>query len=117
MYQNDYNKALEHIKTSIEVVKDHQNIMRCEQAVLDFSRETAWKCIQDLIYEYESEIVLFGALCDGKTIYRNINPNTLSDDELRRQLVYIARHIPIYVLMRKGEEELAKRICQWIDRR
>jgi hypothetical protein len=118
MYQNEYDKSLEYVKTAVECIKDYQNIKRAEQNVLQFTRESAWQCLQDLIREYWAEIEVFGALFDNIIIYRNVDPKTYSDDEIKRQLTYIAQHIPLYVLMRKGEEELAKKICKWIaDRR
>lgn len=118
MYQNEYEKSLEYVKTAVECIKDCQNIKYAEQNVFQFTRESAWKCLQDLIREYWTEIEVFGAQFDNVRIYRNVAPKALSDDELKRQLMYIAQHISLYVLMRKGEEELAKKICKWIaDRR
>ena len=38
-----------------------------------------------------------------------------SDTHIQNQLQYIANHIPVYVLLREGEKELAKRIFQWLD--
>lgn len=114
MYQNEYDKSLEYVKTAVECIKDYQNIKRAEQNVLQFTRESAWQCLQNLIKEYWAEIQVFGAIFDNVTLYRNVDPKVLSDNELKRQLTYIAQHIPLYVLMRKGEEELAKKICQWI---
>ena len=114
MYQNEYDKSLEYVKTAVECIKDYQNIKRAEQNVLQFTRESAWQCLQDLIREYWAEIQVFGAIFDNVTLYRNVDPKALSDNELKRQLTYIAQHIPLYVLMRKGEEELAKKICKWL---
>ena len=114
MYQNEYDRSLEYVKTAVECIKDYQNIKRCEQSILQFTREDAWQCLQDMIREYWAEIKVFGAIFDNVTLYRNVDPKTLSDNELKRQLTYIAQHIPLYVLMRKGEEELAKKICEWI---
>ena len=117
MYQKEYDKTLEYIKNSVDFVKDYRNMTRCEQMIQHFTREEAWRCLQDMIREYWTEIEVFGSLWDGSIIYRNVNPITLSDSELRGQLTYIGRHIPIYILIRKGESELAKKICQWIDKR
>ena len=117
MYQNEYDKSLEYVKTAVECIKDYQNIKRCEQSVLQFAREDAWQRLQDMIREYWAEIQVFGAIFDNVTLYRNVDPQALSDNELKRQLTYIAQHIPLYVLMRKGEEELAKKICKWIANR
>lgn len=114
MYQNEYDKSLEYVKTAVECIKDYENIKRCEQNVMQFTREDAWNCLQDMIREYRAEINVFGALFDQVIVEYNIDPKCKTDDELRNQLIYIAQHIPLYVLMRKGEEELAKKICEWI---
>ena len=114
MYQNEYDKSLEYVKTAVECIKDYQNIKRAEQNVLQFTRESAWQCLQDMIREYWTEINVFGALFDRVIVEYNIDPKRKTDDEIRNQLIYIAQHIPLYVLMRKGEEELAKKICKWI---
>ena len=67
-----------------------------------------------MIREYRAEINVFGALFDRVIVEYNIDPKCKTDDEIQNQLIYIAQHIPLYVLMRKGEEELAKKICEWI---
>ena len=56
MYRNEYEKALEQVKTAVEFARDCSNISQ-----------------------------------------------------------YIASHIPVYVLLREGEKELARRICHWLD--
>lgn len=114
MYQNEYDKSLEYVKTAVECIKDCENIKRCEQNALQFTRENAWQCLQDMIREYTKEIELIG-LFDNIRIYFNVTLDAISDDELKRQLLYIARRIPLYVLMRKGEEILAKKICKWLS--
>ena len=48
MYQNEYDKSLEYVKTAVECIKDYQNIKRCEQSILQFTRENAWQCLQDM---------------------------------------------------------------------
>ena len=105
MHQNEYDKSLEYVKTAVECIKDYQNIKRCEQSVLQFTRENAWQCLQDMIREYWAEINVFGALFDRVIVEYNIDPKCKTDDEIQNQLIYIAQHIPLYVLMRKGEEE------------
>ena len=69
--------------------------------------------MQRMIKEYYIEITALG-LCDNITVYRNIDPERVKDAAVKEQLAYIALRIPIYVLIRKGEEVLAKKIFKWI---
>ena len=115
MYQNEYEKALEYLKTAGDCVRDLGNLNRCDQNIHNFERSQAWQCLQDMICEYEVQIKLFGVLIDGKKIIHNLDPQSVSDDDVKDQLLYLQRHIPLYVLMRKGEETLAKKLGQWIS--
>lgn len=114
MYQNEYNKSLEYVKTALECAKDFENIKRCEENVENFSREKAWQCLQDMIRNYWVEIEVIGVPLHNITIYKNVDPKTISDDEMKCQLTYIAKNIPLYIWVRKGEKELAKKICKWL---
>ena len=115
MYQKEYDKAEEYVKTAIECIKDYQNMMRCENNIKRFVRDEAWKCLQDMIWGYEVQIELLGALIGRKMIIRNLDPQNFSDDNIKEQLLFLQRYIPIFVLMRKGEETLAKKICEWLS--
>ena len=116
MYNKDYERVLELIKNAAEFSKDYDNTLRCKKNVDQFQRTEAWKCLQDMIQEYWSQIEFFGCLFDGITINRNIDPSSLSDDSIKAQLAYISRHIPAYVLLRKGDEEMAKKLSEWINK-
>ena len=116
MYRKDYEMMLEHMKTACDLINDYSNMQRCEQSIRCFNRIEAWQCLQDLIPAYWEQIEFFGSLFDGVKIYRNVDLALMNDELLRDQLAYICRHIPVYVLLRKGEEELAKKICEWIDK-
>lgn len=116
MYNKDYERVLEFMKKAAEFSKDYDNMLRCQKNVDQFQRAQAWECLQDMIQEYWTQIDFFGGLFDGIKVFRNINPNTVSDAQIQDQLSYIARHIPAYLLLRKGEEELAKKIYNWINK-
>lgn len=115
MYQKEYEKTIELMKTAIDCSKDYDNMKRCERNIREYYRPAAWQCLQDIIREYWTQIEFFGFLIDGKTIVENLDPFSRSDDQIRDDLIYLARHIPVYVLMRKGEETLAKKICEWLS--
>ena len=116
MYQNEYHKTIEMIKTISDYAKDGTNFIRCEYNLKNFNRLSAWECLQDMLKEYELEIDAFGGLVDGKRVVRGILFDDVSDNEIVSQLNYIYTHIPIYVLMRKGEEKLAQKIDNWIEK-
>ena len=115
MYRNEYEKALEQVKTAVEFAGDGSNINRCETNMRYFNRGQALTCLQDMIREYESQINTFGMWIDGVRVVHGVPLEQFSDMHIQNQLQYVARHIPVYVLLREGEKELAKRICQWLD--
>ena len=115
MYRNEYEKALEQVKTAVEFVRDCSNISRCETNIRYFTRGQAMACLQDMIREYESQINTFGLCIDGVRVVHGVPLEQFSDIHIQNHLQYIASHIPVYVLLREGEKELAKRICHWLD--
>ena len=115
MYRNEYEKALGQVKTAVEFARDCSNISRCETNMRCFNRGQAMACLQEMIQEYESQINTFGLWIDGVRVVHGIPLEQFSDIHIQNQLQYVARHIPVYVLLREGEKELAKRICQWLD--
>ena len=115
MYQSEYEKTLEQVKTAAEFARDCNNITRCENALRNFERGQAMACLQDMIREYGSQIDAFGIWGDGVRVVNGVPLEQITDLELRIQLQYVSRHIPAYVLLREGEKELAKRVCRWVD--
>ena len=114
MNQDEYEKALARVKAAIEFAKDCCNINRCERNVYHFNRGQALICLQDMIWEYESQITTLGLVVDGVYVRYGVPLEQLSDVDVQDQLQYIGRHIPAYVLLREGKKELAKQICQWL---
>ena len=112
MYQKEYEKALEQLKSISEYQQDYSNWQHCIQNIQQYDRINAWSCLQEMIHHYANEIRLFGAIFDHVTLIQNVDINCYSDQALKDQLLYIAAHIPIYVLIRKGERELAHRLAE-----
>lgn len=115
MYQKDYERTLERVKSAIELAKDCSNISRCESNLLHYSRDEALVCLQDMIQEYDTQINDFGFLVDGMQVIQGVPLDQFTDDHIQAQLWYLIRRIPAYVLLREGEKKLAKRIFQWLD--
>ena len=113
MNQKEYEKALDQLKFISEYQQDYSNWQHCIQNIQQYDRINAWNCLQEMIHHYANEITLFGAIFDHVTLIQNIDINCYSDPALKDQLQYIAAHIPIYVLIRKGERELAHRLAEW----
>ena len=114
MYQSEYEKALEQVKTAV-FVRDCNNITRCENTLRNFERGQAMACLQDMIREYGSQIDAFGIWVDGVRVVNGVPLEQFTDLDIRIQLQYVSRHIPAYALLREGEKELAKRVCRWLD--
>ena len=106
MYQSEYEKALEQVKTAVEFVRDCNNITRCENTLRNFERGQAMACLQDMIREYGSQIDAFGIWVDGVRVVNGVPLEQFTDLDIR---------IPAYALLREGEKELAKRVCRWLD--
>lgn len=115
MYQNEYEKALEQVKKAVEYARDCSNITRCENTLRNFERRQALTCLQDMIWEYESQINTFGIWVDGVRVVYGVPLEQFTDLHIQMQLQYVIRHIPVYVLLREGEKELAKQVCRWLD--
>lgn len=115
MYRNDYERTLERIKTASELSKDYSNMKKCDSLLNNYDRLIAWEGLQNLLREYGSQINFFGRAVDGVKLYQNVPLDSISDDELKNQLIYLRRHIPVYVLIRESESELAKRIWSWLN--
>lgn len=115
MYQNDYERTLERVKSAVELAKDYGNISRCEFNLQHYSRDQALACLQDMIREYAVQIDTFGFMVDGMQVVRGVPLEQFTDDHIRVQLQYLTRRIPAYVLLREGQKDLAKRLCQWLD--
>ena len=109
--RKEHEKFVECIRIGVEYLNDYLSIKRCERNIRQFVREDAWTCLQDMINAYWPQIEVSAAFSNGTLfIRRNVDLNTESDESLIIQLIYIARHIPVYVLLRQGNRELAKLI-------
>ena len=115
MYQKDYERTLERLKKADDLAKDHANISRCESNLRYYNRKQALACLQDMIREYTPQINEFGFLVDGMQVVEGVPLDQFTDEHIQTQLRYLIRRIPVYVLLREGQKELAKRLCQWLD--
>ena len=117
MYQGNYDKTIERMQSAVELTKDYSNMKRCEENLLHYDRERAWTCLQKMLREYAVQIDTFGFWVDGVRLIKDITLESLSDQVVQTQLRYIGQHIPVYVLLKEGEKESAKRICEWLNSR
>ena len=115
MYQKDYERTLERVNSAVELTKDCSNISRCETNLRHYNRKQALACLQDVIREYAPQINEFGFLVDGMQVVEGVPLEQFTDEHIQVQLRYLIRRIPVYVLLREGQKELAKRLCQWLD--
>ena len=115
MYTKDYNLILERMKTATELAHDFDNYMRCDDVLRHYERTKAWNCLQDVIREYRQQLEFCG-LFEGIRLYSDVQLAQVSDQEICAQLRYIGLRIPAYVLVRESQKELAKRICEWLDK-
>ena len=79
MYQSEYEKALEHVKTAVEFAQDRNNIIRCENTLRDFERGQAMACLKDMIQEYGSQIDTFGTWVDGVRVVYGVPLEQFTD--------------------------------------
>ena len=116
MYTDEYNKALERLKTGLDLAKDYANMQRCSRNLQQYNRLQAWNCLQDVIREYHDQITIIGGF-EGIRLHRNVALTSVSDEALRSQLQYFGQRIPVYVLVREGQKELGKRIDKWLEQK
>lgn len=114
MYTNEYNKAVERLHTIAELAKDLGNYQQSMHLLRHYSRVESWNCLQKIIFDYHEQIELCG-LAEGIRLYSNVQLSQYSDQEIYSQLMYVARRIPIYVLVRESKKELAKQINKWLE--
>ena len=117
MCRENYDKTIERMQSVAELAKDYNNKKRCEENLQHYNRERAWMCLQDMLREYAVQIDTFGFWVDGVRLIKGVTLESLSDQVVQTQLRYISSHIPAYVLLKEGEKELAKRMCEWLDSR
>ena len=110
-----YDKTLERINTVLELSKDCINIKRCEDNLHFYNRGACWSCLLDMIREYALQLEFFGFCVDGVHLTKGTELCSLSDDELKMQVGYILKHIPVYVLLKEGEKELARNIYEKLN--
>ena len=115
MYRECYDKTIERMKSAVELAKDYSNKKRCEENLQHYNRERAWICLQEMLREYAVQIDTFGLWVDGVRLLKGVTLENLGDQVLQIQLRYIYSHIPVYVLFKEGEKELARRVCEWLD--
>ena len=104
-------KFLSSFKTSVDFACDFSNWLECNKKIANYDRSSARSFLSNMVNEYENEINFFGKFFDGT---KTISCECFSDFEIRVQLQYLALHIPVYSLMKKGEEEFAKKVLEWI---
>ena len=108
-------QILEYFRTAVNFSHDCENVQKCYNSLQFFNREHASSVISTLTNEYATEINIFGNCADGIHVNHYVNFDLMSDDQIKWQLQYLGNHIPIYALMKKGEEELAKQLANWIN--
>ena len=94
---------------------DHRkNLERCLSNIRNYDRMRAWTCLQEMIYEYATEITIFGGLVDGIYIVYNIDFNNFSDYLIIAQLEYIADKILFYAVIKEGSRETVSLAYNWL---
>ena len=86
MYRNEYEKALEQVKTAVEFARDCSNISRCETNMRYFNRGQAMSCLQDMIREYVDQINTFGLWIDGVRVVHGVPLEQFSDMHIEYRL-------------------------------
>lgn len=108
-----WNKLIE---SAIDISEDTIACNKCQNAICEYSRVKAIQCLNELITHYEPYINQLGCLHPHFTIWvaHNVDYSLYSDDEIKQQLYYIGKHIPIYVCLREGEKELVSKLITLI---
>lgn len=108
------DEIMEKFRTSVEMEHDYKNSQMCFALLQNYNRRTACKFCTKIVNEYETEINTYGSFIDGRKLNYSIEFESLTDEQIKEQLLYLGNHIPVYVLIRKGEENLAKQFSIFI---
>ena len=107
MSNEQTKEVLERIRSAKEFADDYVAYIKCCDLVKNFERLGAITLIQSLIKRYNSQINQLGFLVDGAHVIYGVNYDVMSDWQIKDQLIYIGQRIPVYALLREGENKLA----------
>ncbi len=110
MNNDKIKEVLERIKSAKEFADDYSAYVQCLNIVNCFERGKAVALLQDLTKRYQSQINQFGFLVDGVRVIHGVNYDNVSDLQIKEQLEYIARYIPVYALIREGESKIVNNL-------
>lgn len=108
-------EIMENFRTTAELEHDYKNSQMCFALLQNYNRRTACELCKKFVREYEVEINTYGSFIDGRKLNYSNEFESLTDEQIKEQLQYLGNHIPIYVLIRKGEENLAKEMGIFIN--
>lgn len=109
------DEIMEKFRTTAELEHDYKNSQMCFALLQVYNRRTACEFCTKIVSEYEAEINTHGFLIDGRNLNYSNEFDSLTDEQIKEQLQYLGNHIPIYVMIRKGEENLAKQLSTFIS--
>ena len=107
MNSEQTREVIERLKSAQEFAVDYAEYIKCCNLVNNFDRVGAIALIQSLIKRYQSQINQFGFFVDGIHVVYGVNYDNMSDLQIKDQLVYIGQRIPVYALIREGENKAA----------
>ena len=104
------DEIMEKFRTTADLEHDYKNSQICFELLQSYNRRTACEFCKKIVREYEVEINTYGSFIDGRKLNYSNEFESLTDEQIKEQLQYLGNHIPVYVLLRKGEENLAKQM-------
>lgn len=102
------------LEISYSSLEHRKNLERCLSNINSYERMRAWKCLQEMIYQYSTEITTFGMLVDGTCVVYNIDFNSFPDYLIIIQLEYIANRILFYALIKECSRETVRLAFNWL---
>lgn len=109
------DEIMERFRTTADLEHDYKNSQICFALLQNYNRRTACEFCTRIVREYEAEINTYGSLIDGRKLNYSNDFESLTDEQIKEQLQYLGNHIPVYVLIRRGEEKLAKQFSIFIS--
>lgn len=103
-------EIMKKFQTIAELEHDYKNSQMCFALLQNYHRRTACEFCKKIVSEYEVEINTYCSFVDGRNLNYSNEFESLTDEQIKEQLQYLGNHIPVYVLIRRGEEKLAKQI-------
>ena len=107
---------MDRFNTAKEFAEDACASLKCKTILENYNRFEAVVHLQRLTQRYAFEINQLG-LFDRVCVIYGVDYSTMSDWQIRKQLVYVWLRSPVYAFLREGDKRIAEALLNSISAR